>query len=93
MITSWPTKTRLNLVGFWSFFYRLSFDRKNRSVKPHGKLPRIGSNTGNVFAPCPGYVAVVKLTGYTTTTGYFFLKGCLNYRLNFPSRISRVAKK
>ena len=38
MITSWPTKNRLNLVGFWSFFYRLSFDRKNRSVKPQKKV-------------------------------------------------------
>ena len=80
MITSWPTKNRLNSVDFWSGFHRLSFDRKNRSAKPYGKLPRTGSNTGNGFAPFPGYVAVVKLTGYTPTTGYFFLKGSLSWR-------------
>ena len=62
-------------AGFWSVFHILSVDRKNRSVTPYGKLPRIGLNTGNAFAACPGYVVVGKQTGYTLTTGYFFLKG------------------
>ena len=61
-------------AGFWSVFHILSVDRKNRSVTPYGKLPRIGSNTGNVFVACPGYVVVGKQTGYTPTTGYFFLR-------------------
>ena len=70
-----PTDQPAESTGFWSVFHSLPFDRKNRFFKPYGKLLRIGSNTGNVFAPCPGYVAVVKLTGYTPTTGHFFLKG------------------
>ena len=70
-----PTDQPAESTGFWSVFHSLPFDRKNRFFKPYGKLLRIGSNTGNVFAPCPGYVAVVKLTSYTPTTGHFFLKG------------------
>ena len=72
-----PTDQPAESTGFWSVFHSLPFDRKNRFVKPYGKLLRIGSNTGNVFAPCPGYVAVVKPTGYTPTTGHFFLKGMM----------------
>ena len=74
-------------------FHILSVDRKNRSVTPYGKLPHIGSNTGNVFAVCPDMWSLESRPVTPQQPATFFLREYITYRsINVMSQLASGLK-